>query len=119
SYLYLASSTAINASSSAADTKASKRALSTTFMFLAIAICRASGCVESGPVSTQNRASSVCRGVCLVLLFLPNFLYSFRSLAHCSLYSDTGGFGRNCAGLAIANGVTFGKRDPTVIGVAT
>src|SRR6202040_3242484 len=113
SYLYLASITAMIASSSATDTRARKRALSTTSMFLAIAIWRSSGCVERGPVSTQKRASSVCRAVRFVLFFSPSSLISFKSLAHCALFSEIGGFGRNCDGLVIANGVTFGEGDPT------
>jgi hypothetical protein len=38
-------------------------------------------------------------------------------LAHCGLFSEIGGFGLNCEGLVIANGVTPGNCEATVIGV--
>src|SRR5437588_9369865 len=56
-YLYFASRTAMSESSSATVASAMKRAVSTTSMFLAIAIWRWIGCVDAGPVNTQNFAS--------------------------------------------------------------
>jgi hypothetical protein len=64
------------ASASATDTNAIKRALLNTDMPLAIAICRSSGRLAKGPVVSQNRASSVCRGVRLTLFFSPISLIS-------------------------------------------
>src|SRR5260221_13031108 len=74
-YLYLASMTAIAASASAAVVTVMKRALSMTDISFRIAIWRYSGCVLSGPVRNQNRASSVCCGDRL-LLFAPSSLIS-------------------------------------------
>src|SRR5882724_890539 len=75
-YLYLASMTAIAASASAAVITVMKRALSMTDISLRIAIWRDSGCVLSGPVRSQNRASSVCCGDRLLLFFAPSSLIS-------------------------------------------
>src|SRR5262249_32229618 len=75
-YLYLASMTAIAGSASAAVVTVMKRALSITDISFRIAIWRDSGCVLSGPVRSQNRASSVCCGDRLPLFFAPSSLIS-------------------------------------------
>src|SRR5262249_25885466 len=96
-----------------------KRALSMTFIPFTAASCRATGSVDCGPVISQKRASSVCLAERLLLILPPSSLISFYSLAHCSLLSAIGGSGRNCDGLVMANGFTFGHMEATVIGVGT
>ena len=76
SYLYLASKTAMTASIVAIEARAMKRALSSTLIFVAMAIWRGSGCDARGPTSSQKRASSVCRAVRLVLFLSPRSLIS-------------------------------------------
>ena len=46
-------------------------------------------------------------------------LSSLKSAAHSLLSSETGGFGRNWDGLAMANGFTFGHIEAAAIGVGT
>ena len=68
---------------------------------------------------SQNRAVSVCCAERFTLVLPPWSFSSLKSVAHSWLSNEIGGFGRNCDGLAMANGFRFGHIEAAVIGVGT
>src|SRR5215469_3992632 len=96
-----------------------KRALSMTFIPFTAASCRATGSVDCGPVISQKRASSVRLAERLLLVLAPSSLISYAVFCLNKKMSAIGGSGRNCDGLVMANGFTFGHMEATVIGVGT
>src|SRR5689334_8076538 len=63
--------------------------------------------------SAQNRAKAVWSAVRTVLVVPPTAITSWYAAVYSALSRAGGGPGRNCDGLAMANGVTNAKFRPT------